>query len=525
MIDNLAKKRLFAASVLVVSSFLAARSIAQQSSVAPATTLPRAAPEAEGVSSEALSTFLGAFNGTNHELHSMILVRHGKVVAEGWWKPYAPELTHSMYSTSKSFSAAAIGFAVGENRLRVEDKVISFFPDLVPNPMPPYLSDLTVKHLLSMTVGHDPDPSQVIPGGSDAWVKAFLATPIVKEPGSTFLYNSMASHMLSAIVTKVTGEKAIDYLRPRLFEPLGISGIDWEVSPEGHNTGGWGLRLHTEDMAKFGQLYLQDGVWNGRRLLPEGWVAEASSSKILQEPDQPAEQRAKSDWLQGYCYQMWRCRHNAFRADGAFGQYIVVMPDQDAVLAITSQTSNMQGILDLVWDHLLPAMHEDALPANPAGVAALRSQLAKLSLSIPAGKANAEREKAIEGKSFTFAANERDIKKIGFFFDAGDCYVRVQDSAGAYELPMSVGTWSYSETTRKGPYLVARAKNSLNGLPPFKVACAYRWLDDGALELTVRYIESPHTETLVCRFTGERIDIDVTTGVRPAVTVQGELVR
>jgi len=521
----IARKRLFAAAVLAVSAFLGIRSGAQNPVVASTTTLPRAVPEAEGVSSTGITAFLDAFKGTKHELHSVMLLRHGKVVAEGWWTPYAPELTHSMYSTSKSFTATAVGLAVGEDRLRVDDKIVSFFPELVPNPMPPHLSELTVKHLLTMTVGHDPDPSQVIPGGSDTWVKAFLATPIVKEPGSTFLYNSMASHVLSAIVTKVTGEKVIDYLRPRLFEPLGISGIDWETDPEANNTGGWGLRLHTEDMAKFGQLFLQDGVWNGHRLLPEGWVAEASSFKIQQDPDRPAEQRDQSDWHQGYCYQMWRCRHDAFRCDGAFGQYIVMMPEQDAVLAITSQTDNMQGILDLVWEHLLPAIHDGSLPANPAGAAALRSQLANLSLSAPMGSPSVERENQVSGKAFDLAANERNIKRIGFEFDKGKCDVNFEDDRGAYTIPLRTGAWAFSQTGRRGPYLVARAKNSLRGLPPFKVACAYRWLDDGALELTLRYIESPHTEKLECRFTDDQIDIDLATAVRPTMKVHGQLAK
>ena len=487
-------------------------------------TLPRGVPEAEGVSSDGIREFLDSFEGTNHEMHSLMLVRHGKVVAEGWWGPYAPDLTHSMYSTSKSFTATAVGFAVSEGLLSVDDKVISFFPELVPDPMPPHLAELTVKHLLSMTVGHDPDPSRVIPGMSD-WVKAFLATPIVHEPGTVFLYNSMGSHVLSAIVTKVTGEKAIDYLMPRLFEPLGISGIDWETSPEGSNTGGWGLRLHTEDMAKFGQLFLQDGVWNGKRLLPEGWVAEASSFKIQQDPARPADERAKSDWHQGYCYQMWRCRHNAFRADGAFGQYIVVMPDQDAVLAITSQTDNMQGVLDLAWEHLLPAMHDGALPANEAGLAALREELGGLALPVPAAKASPGMESSVSGKTYALDPNERTMKRIGFAFEKGTLSLTVEDNYGAHAIPMGVGAWAYSETERRGPNLVARAMNSLVGQSPFKVAGAYRWLDDGGLELTLRYIESPHTERFVCRFAGDRIAIDIDTGMGPPVKAEGAIAR
>ncbi len=520
MFRSIANRFFLATTLFIACSFLDSSGGAQAAS-AP---LPRSTPEAEGVSSEGIVAFLDSFTGTAHEMHSVMLLRHGKVVAEGWWKPYAPELTHTMYSTSKSFTATAIGIAVGEGKLKVDDKIVSIFPELVPRPMPPHLAGLTVKHLLTMTVGQDPDPTLAIPGASDTWVKSFLETPIVKEPGSTFLYNSMASYVLSAIVTKVTGEKVIEYLTPRLFEPLGISGVDWETNPEGINTGGWGLRLHTEDMAKFGQLFLQDGVWNGR-LLPEGWVAEASSFHIQQDPERPAEQRAASDWHQGYCYQMWRCRHNAYRGDGAFGQYIVVMPDQDAVLAITSQTSNMQGVLDLVWEHVLPAMLDAPLPANHDATAALRNKLEHLSVPMPSGSPSPKKERQLSGKAFALAENERNIKGIGFAFDEGVCRVSFEDDRGAYTIPMNAGSWNFSETGRRGPYLVARAKNHLMGLPPFKVACAYRWLDDGALELTLRYIESPHTETLVCRFDGDQVDIGVTTGVRASFSVHGELVK
>ncbi len=490
-----------------------------------AQSLPRATPEVEGVSSEGLLAFLDAFDDTEHELHSVMLLRHGKVVAEGWWAPYGAELTHTMYSASKTFTATAIGIAAGEGLLTVDDAVVSFFPDQLPDPMPPHLADLTVKHLLTMTVGHDPDPTRAIVGAHDDWVKAFLATGIVEEPGSTFLYNSMATYMLSAIVTKVTGHTVLDYLTPRLFEPLGITGIDWETDPEGINTGGWGLRLHTEDMAKLGQLYLHDGLWNGTRLLPGGWVAEATTAHILQNPDVPDDERAKSDWMQGYGYQIWRCRHDAYRGDGAFGQYIVVMPEKDAVLAITSQTPNMQGVLDIAWEHLLPALKDEALPANLQGATALREHLANLALPAPEGNASQKNERLFADKTFALDANERTIASIGFAFEDDTCQVTLNDDKGTYTIPANAGEWAYAETKRHGPYLVARAKNSLMGLPPFKIAAAYRWLDDGALELTLRYYESPHTETLTCRVEGDRIEIGVVTGVQPSSESEGVLVR
>ena len=186
-------------------------------------------------------------------------------------------------------------------------------------------------------------------------MKKFLSIPIINEPGSKFLYNSLATYMLSAIVQKVTGEKVVDYLTPRLFEPLGIQGMDWEVDPMGINTGGWGLRVKTEDLAKFGQLYLQKGMWNGKQIIPADWIEEATTAKIMQDPDAPQSRKDSSDWLQGYCYQFWRCRNNAYRGDGAYGQFIIVMPEKDAVVAITAETSDMQDEINLVWKFLLPA--------------------------------------------------------------------------------------------------------------------------------------------------------------------------
>ena len=167
--------------------------------------------------------------------------------------------------------------------------------------------------------------------------------------------------MLSAIVQKVTGDKLVDYLYPRLFRPLGIVNVKWQESPEGINCGGWGLYLKTEDLAKMGQLFLQKGKWNSKQLLPESWIEEATTSKIASLPSgmRPENLTMKpqdSDWLQGYGYQMWRCRHNGFRADGAAGQYIIVLPEKDAVIVTTANINDMQAEINLIWKHILPAL-------------------------------------------------------------------------------------------------------------------------------------------------------------------------
>ncbi len=389
------------------------------------TMLPRSTPEAEGVSSDSIVQFINATAKSKTEFHSFMLLRHGKVIAEGWWNPYNANLRHTLYSCSKSFTATAIGFAVQEKRLSVDDKVISFFPNDLPDTVSAWLKELTVKDVLMMSDGMEPDPSFAVAAKDTNWVKGFLAVPIKHEPGTQFLYNSLGTFMLSAIVQKVTGQSTLDYLKPRFFEPLGIEGEDWETTLQGINTGGWGLRLKTEDMAKFAEFFLQKGNWNGKQILPASWIEEASTMKIMQDPNAPQSKKDSSDWLQGYCYQMWRCRHNAFRGDGAFGQFMIVMPDQDAVLAITAETPDMQEEINLVWQYLLPAFKENKLPANAAADARLKEKIKSLALPMPAKHVESF-AKTINGKTFTASSNNMHLQNVSFNFLNDVCDVNFQ---------------------------------------------------------------------------------------------------
>jgi hypothetical protein len=464
---------------------------------------PKSTPEKEGVQAGAISDFISAASHGKTEFHSFMFLRHGKLIAEGWWNPYAPNLKHTLYSTSKSFTAAAIGFALTEKKLKLTDKVVSFFPDDLPNPVPPYLAELTVKDVLMMSDGQDPDPTPKVVTDTN-WARKFFATTIVNEPGTKFLYNSTGTYMLSAIVTKVTGQKVIDYLRPRLFEPLGIFGADWETSPQGNNTGGWGLRLKTEDMAKFGELYLQGGRWNGKQILPKDWVKEATTTKIMQ----GAGSSQNPDWLQGYCYQMWRCQHNGVRADGAFGQFIIMLPDQEAVIAITAETPDMQEEINLVWQYLLPSMQNWAYKDDPDGDAKLQQQLSALALP-PRKGASTGADISINGKRYALQPNTNKLQAIAFAFQDGVWTAKLKDDKGEYAIPFGDSKWARAETTMSGPNLLTGAVNHDVGLPPFQTAGSYHWIDENTLELVLRYIESPHTETLTCHFDGDNIKVDV----------------
>jgi hypothetical protein len=360
-------------------------------------------------------------------------------------------------------------------------------------------------------VGHATDSTPIITKEQD-WVKAFLALPIAKPPGSAFLYNSGATFMLSAIVQKVSRQKVIDFLHPRLFEPLGIEGMTWETSPLGINTGGWGLSVQTESLAKFGQFYLQNGVWRGQQILPTAWIQEATTFKIQQPaPEGKSLEEAKltSDWHQGYCYQFWRCRHNAFRGDGAFGQFDVVMPDRNAVVSITCETANMQTELNLVWDHLLPAMQDNPLPADGASQERLRQKLAGLGLALPEGKTDSPRASSISGKTFKTETNPSGAQSISLRFQGDACGFTLRDSQGEYPIQCGLGKWVDGVTSVPG----IPPKITVGDLRPCKIAASGAWRDENTFAMIWQFYETPHSEIVTCRFDRDKVKVEFVTSI------------
>ena len=492
--------------------------------IAQTVSLPRSTPEAEGVSSKGIIDFLDAIAKTKHEMHSIMILRHGKVIAEGWWNPYRPDLKHTLYSLSKSFTSTAVGFAVAEKRITLNDKVISFFPDKLPATITPLLSDLKIKDLISMTAGQSPDPTGPVTITND-WIRSFLATPVLNKPGAVFLYNSAATYMLSAIVQKVSGQKLIDYLTPRLFKPLGIQGMDWETDPSGINVGGWGLRIKTEDIAKFAQLYLQKGKWNDQQILPAEWVEEATTFKIDNAPYDTQAKKDSSDWKQGYCYQFWRSRHNSYRGDGAFGQYALVLPEQDAVIAITSETSDMQGELNFVWQYLLPAMQVEQSTLNKDDAAILKKRLTLLKLPLPVKPDSVFKVPPVSGKSFKMDSNVKSIERISFGAKGDVITLTLKTNTNSYTLNFGNGRWIAGKTTLLGPSLVAHAKGHFEGLPPSQVAGSYRWKGTKTLEMQLRYIDSPHTGIMTFYFDQNKITVDMLDSFKAPdkkITLRGE---
>ncbi len=329
---------------------------------AEVTDLPRA--ETPDSVAKAMERFFQSAAADSMDIHSVMIVKDGQVIYSRWQSEGVDTVPHVLHSVSKTFTATAVGLAIADGKMALTDKIVDFFPDKLPAEVSDNLKAMTVRDLLTMSCGHDDDPSGTIRSNSDDWVTAFLAHPVKHEPGTFYCYNSLGTYVLSAIVQQVTGEKLLDYLNTRLFEPLHIDKPKWEESPQGINTGGWGLYLKTEDMAKMGQLLLQKGEWNGQQLIPAEWVSEMSKKQVesvnpgtrMEDAEAKGMTPETSDWMQGYGYQMWRCRPGFFRADGARGQYIIVVPDKNAVIAITANVEDLQGELNLVWNNILPAL-------------------------------------------------------------------------------------------------------------------------------------------------------------------------
>ena len=296
-----------------------------------------------------------------NNLHSIMVVKDGAVVYEEYFGDWSADKPHIMFSVSKTFTATAVGLAISEGLMRLTDKVADYFPDKLVDGNP---CEATVEDLLMMAGGHDTDPTYMVlerdnknmrsslKDGADI-AETFFSHPFVHEHGTTFRYNSLGSYILSAIVTKVTGESVLDYLTPRLFNPLGIEKPEWDADANGVSCGGWGLHLKTEDMAKMGLLMLQKGRWEHRQLVPAEWMETMGAKHIDNAPKGLAPQY-QNDWTMGYGYQTWRNVTEGFRADGAGGQFIFVLPSKNSVVVLTAWTANTANELALFREFIYP---------------------------------------------------------------------------------------------------------------------------------------------------------------------------
>lgn len=458
--------------------------------------LQRSTPEAEGIPSAALITLFDSLTALPQtDIHSVMVVRHGKVIGEIYPAPFAPEYRHTMYSCSKTFVGAAVGLAIADNRLRLTDRVGSFFPEMLPDSVSANLAGMTVRNLLTMTSGITPDWN--MRNVCSDWIRTFLGKP-VKVPGKVFEYDSINTYVLSAIIQKVTGMTLLDYLKLKLFNSMNIMDVDWEISPEGINTGGWGLHIQSESLAKFGLLLLNHGVWKGKELLPAWWVKQMMS-KQMEAGDED------------YGYQMWLCDYpGAVRADGALGQYILIMPKEDMVVVITECTLiNGRNQRRLVWDKLIPEIKDTILIPGKA-YKLLQKKQSAYTLPVIQGKARSSVAAEYDDKIIVLDPNKYGWKAICLQFDPKKITMKVTDKNGTeYELPFGYKQWLKGTTNAYPPYSIAPV-DSFKGIEgPFWVAGSYAWQPPATLQMKVHYVNWISALGITLHFNGNDVLLTV----------------
>ncbi len=456
-------------------------------------------PERLGISSATIINFAKRAEQLGIQVHSLMILRHGEKAAELWWKPYAPDIPHHLYSFSKSITATAIGFALSEGRLSLDDRIVKFFPRRAQDNADDRIFSVTVEHLLTMTSGAVMANEAVMQTQAD-WVSWFLNAPLAHFPGERFIYNSLNSYMLSAIIRQVTGMGLTDYLDERLFKPLGIPKPEWTHCPMGIECGGWGLSLTTESMARFCRLYLDDGMWEGRRVLPEGWAKLVGTKQVESFGDDKFSDNKNS--TSGYGYHFWlNCDGKSYRADGMLGQYGIILPEKDTVIVTTAGNLDQMQLLDLIFEDIVPYI--DAVPeGTEPGVP--YEELCRLSerLELPKPKA-IERQYGIErefiGRTFHFPVNYfsmlplmirylNDIIPLGidelrFDFsedERGESCLYWHEDGVTHSVPFTLdGRYTFGELCYGGHTL-------------HTAVCA-GWISEDTLEIDIRMIRTPHS--------------------------------
>lgn len=481
--------------------------------------LTRDVPENHGLASQDLILFFRRMKELELEVNSFMLLQDGKVTSEFTRTPYQPGTPMLLYSLSKSFTSIAVGIARDEGLLKLEDPVISFFPDKLPEVVPPYLARMTVHHLLSMNAGHQEDIYPAVVREED-WITAFLAQKVEHAPGTHYRYSTPSSYMLAAILERVTGRNLVDYLMPRLFEPLGIPRPSWETCPLGITAGGMGLSLSTESVAKFGQMLLDQGRYGGRRIVSGEYIERAARE---QSDNRAGVQRIDS--AQGYGYQFHLCRRGCYRGDGSFGQLCLVAPQQNIVIVVTASFPSMnrlQVLLDLIFEYIFDALGPAVVP-DPEQSASLQELLSGWNLYALPKEQQSRPEQwpaYCYGSCYRISSNPHGLQSIAFNGNSTLLELHLKYGDGDARdniLPFDCTKPVCTEAVFPKDLALHRQKVVTYAAIP----------DDHTLELTLFYIETPYVVTYTMVFEDNQLDfrfnINVSLNI-PQYAATGELV-
>ncbi len=471
--------------------------------------LPQSSPAAEGVDAGAIVAFIDALEDTQDvEAHSVMVLRHGRVIAAGWWAPYAQERPHALFSLSKTFTATAAALAADEGLVDFDEPVIAYFPELDSEITDPRVRAMLVRHVAAMASGHLDDVwGRAVATDPANPVRGFLLWPPDRDPGSVFAYNQAATYTLATIVQRRTGQTVTRYLDSRLLARLGAGPLRAEQYPAGQDVGFTGMYATTGTIARLGQLYLQRGVWDGARLLGQEWIAAATSVRI---PTKGHALATRPDWAQGYGYQLWMSRHG-YRFDGARGQLCLVLPEQDAVIVMTAGSGNMQAMLDAVWERLLPGF-ADAPLASADADARLENRLRQLALPpFPAQAAPAEPGRwasttfVPEGATFD---QQRSLVAVTVGQSRGGWQATLHEVGSDLTVVLGHGAWAVggqavggqqgTGAAAEGPGKSDTAAGGPGKSSAVPHACCGGWLDDGTLRFEIIFLETPFRLAVTC---------------------------
>lgn len=469
------------------------------------TSLRHVSPESAGISSDSIKAFIDEINEKKLGLQSFTVVRRGAVCAQGWFKPYAPEYPHVMYSMSKSFTSTAVGFAVADGLLKVSDRVCKFFPEYKSAQLAPN-NRLTVEMLLTMR--SDKLITFLDEKGGHDWIKQFFDAPFFLPPGTKFNYISENTFMLSAIVSRVTGKSVVDYLYEKLFAPLGIEKPFWEADGNGVNAGGWGLYMKSEDIAKCFIPYINGGKWlDGTKLIPAEWVKTATAKHTDSVHD------GFIDNMCGYGYQFWRNPvSNSYRADGLFGQRCFMFPEYDALVVLNCGESEDYKVMKVFWKHFPKCFKDGTLPENEEAHARLLKAIDDCSVEdLPAAPRNEEAERRISGRSIKCRTNKFTsvitvsittmlynkpckISRMRFDFDDEGLLFTWNERNAQNTIRAGMnGEYGISEITLGDLHYHAYSKAA--------------WQKNGELKLWIRPIETAHVRKYTFSFEGDTVKV------------------
>ena len=471
----------------------------------------RVTPESVGIDSGDIEWLLDRLESGFTEPHGLMIMRHGKICAEGWWNPYAPGIRHGLQSHSKTYAATAIGIAYTEGIVKLDERIIDIFPEYAPEQPSENLKRLTVHDVLCMGCGMDE-----MPMATEHWIRDFLHTPVNHTPGTTYMYNSVGSSILSAIIVKKTGMSMHEYLKPRLYDKIGIFSDNhrWMKMPDGCEVGGGGLFATTEDNLRLMKLYADGGVWEGERILDDEYVKRATTLQNESATEAKNNPLAKDNFV-GYGYQIWMCRPNGvYRADGAMGQFTIVVPDKDMIIAITENASGAhwaQTTLDVMWEFLERIENHPAKEENTEKSECLKNRMGRLALPNPKCAPYSPIAANIEGRQWRVSDGDFYMEDVGVAQHMSGCELPQPIDVFCFHFTSDEIVMDWENSEEKERLVIAtdgsRRHNTLPGRLISQVLLSGAWISENKLEVKARYIETCKEETLLFIFEEKKLKI------------------